>query len=48
MHTRLADLARASTCSAYAEPRDDGRKVSALVWCVPLVAFWVIVWASLT
>jgi hypothetical protein len=30
-------------CPAYAEPRDDGRKVSALVWIVPLVAFWVIV-----
>jgi hypothetical protein len=41
MHSRLIDLAREGAC--YREPADDARRVSALVWLVPLVAFWVIV-----
>jgi hypothetical protein len=41
MHSRLIDLSRASTCATYAETRDDGRKVSALVWIVPSAAAWL-------
>jgi hypothetical protein len=44
MHSRLQDLARQGV--AWREP-SDSRRVSALVWVVPLVAFWVIVGLAL-
>lgn len=40
-----ANAARLTTASTHAEPE---RKVSALVWLIPLVAFWVIVGLALT
>jgi hypothetical protein len=47
MHTRYADLARVTTAACYRDPaQDDARKVSALVWLLPLVAFWAIVAAA--
>jgi hypothetical protein len=50
MHTRLCDLARASTCAAYAEPRDDDlRAARGIVWAtVGSVVFWVIVGLAVT
>jgi hypothetical protein len=44
MHAKYIDLARQGV--AWREP-SDSRRVSALVWVVPLVAFWVIVGLAL-
>jgi hypothetical protein len=41
MHSKHIDLARQGTC--WHEDADDARHVSALVWIVPLVCFWVAV-----
>jgi hypothetical protein len=43
LHSRLIDIARYGVCDRDAPAQDDGRKVSALVWLIPLTAFWVIV-----
>jgi hypothetical protein len=51
MHTRTIDLARTAACWRDEAPPSDldtARHVSALVWIVPLVAFWVIVGLALT
>jgi hypothetical protein len=42
VHTRMIDLSRHAACYRDA-PQPDARRVSALVWLVALVAFWVIV-----
>jgi hypothetical protein len=43
MHTRIQDLARTAACWQEPAAPDDARHVSALVWIVPLVCFWVAV-----
>jgi hypothetical protein len=45
MHAKYIDLARQGV--AWREP-SDSRRVSALVWVVPLIGFWLLVWAALT
>jgi hypothetical protein len=42
MHDRLTDAARFGICTPEPDA-DDARHVSALVWIVPLVCFWVAV-----
>jgi hypothetical protein len=47
MHAKHIDLARTALCYRD-DAANDRQHVSVLVWVLPLVGFWLLVWAALT